>query len=91
MHYDFIKRQFVESNGLDFLSEFNTTESRLLLLLSTQKRSFEELLEKLPDDKSKLEKAMNSLRERNLVDVWQDKETELFSGKKQLTGRRQMG
>ncbi len=79
LHFDFEKKQFVESHGLNLLSDMDISESRVLLLLSEKKCSFEELQKRLGEDGKKLEKAIDSLMEANAINLEQAKEKDWFS------------
>jgi hypothetical protein len=79
LHFDFEKKQFVESHGLNLLSNMDISESRVLLLLSEKKCSFEELQKRLGEDGKKLEKAIDSLMEAQAINLEQAKEKDWFS------------
>jgi len=78
LQFDFGKKRFVESRGLSALTELNTLEARTLLILSEKKSSFEELAQRLGEDKTKLQKTIDSLMEKELLLLEQEKEREFF-------------
>ncbi|MBN1941624.1 MAG: DUF853 family protein [Candidatus Diapherotrites archaeon] len=78
LHFDFKRNQFIQSRGLDELSDLSIPEARLLLLLENRKHSFEQLLSKFGQDKAKLEKTIESLLGQELVAVEEDKERKFF-------------
>ncbi|MDD5162605.1 MAG: DUF853 family protein [Candidatus ainarchaeum sp.] len=78
LNFDFEQKQFVESHGLSLLSEMGTLESRILLLLSEKKSSFEDLQNRLGEEEKSIEKAIDSLMEANAIALEQSKEKDWF-------------
>ncbi|MDD5148047.1 MAG: DUF853 family protein [Candidatus ainarchaeum sp.] len=69
LHFDADSQQFVESTGLNLISGLDTLESRIVLLLSEKKCSFEELQKRLGEDEKRIEQAIDSLMEQQAISL----------------------